>query len=75
MTLVIMTVMFAIFSFMYSAAFSIYMIMSNLLSLASTLIINKIVDVNESRKEEKEFREKYDKRFAVRAKGDDKKDK
>ncbi len=75
MTLVIMTVMFAIFSFMYSAAFSIYMIMSNLLSLASTLIINKIVDVNESRKEEKAFREKYDKRFAVRAKGDDKKDK
>ena len=44
MTLVIMTVMFAIFSFMYSSAFSIYMITGNLFSLLSTLIINKLVD-------------------------------
>ncbi len=73
MTLVIMTVMFAVFSFMYSAAFSIYMIMSNLLSLASTLIINKIVDVNERRKEEKAFREKYDRSLLSRKKTDDKK--
>lgn len=66
MTLVIMTIMFAIFSFMYSSAFSIYMITSNLLSLVSTLVINKIVDVTESKKEEKALVEKYNKRFAYR---------
>ena len=44
MTMIMMTGMFAIFSFMYSSAFSIYMITSNLFSLASTLIINSIVD-------------------------------
>lgn len=78
MTLVIMTIMFAIFAFMYSSAFSIYMIMSNLLSLVSTLIINKIVDISERKKEEKAIVEKYNKRFAYRtpnassAKTDDK---
>ena len=44
MTMVIMTGMFAIFSFMYSSAFSIYLITSNVFSLGSTLIINKFVD-------------------------------
>lgn len=44
MTMIVMTVMFALFSFMYSAAFSIYMITSNVFSLFSTLIINKLVD-------------------------------
>lgn len=45
MTLVIMTLMFAVFAFMYSAAFSIYMVTSNLTSLITTLVINKLVDV------------------------------
>ena len=66
MTMVIMTGMFAIFAFMYSSAFSIYMIMSNVLSLISTLIINKIVDITEGKKEEKAIVEKYNKRFAYR---------
>ncbi len=44
MMMIMMTGMFAIFSFMYSAAFSIYMITSNIFSLLSTLIINKFVD-------------------------------
>jgi len=44
MMMVVMTVMFAIFSFMYSAAFSIYMVTSNIFSMLSTIIINKIVD-------------------------------
>ena len=44
MTMFMMTGMFAIFSFMYSAAFSIYMITSNVFSLLSTIIINKLVD-------------------------------
>jgi membrane protein insertase Oxa1/YidC/SpoIIIJ len=63
MTMIIMTIMFAVFSFMYSSAFSIYMIMSNVLSLVSMLIINKIVDVAEAKKAEKELKEKYEKRF------------
>ena len=66
MTMIIMTGMFAIFSFMYSSAFSIYMIMSNVLSLISTIIINKLVDVVEARKEEKALLEKYNKRFVGR---------
>lgn len=45
MTLVIMTVMFAGFSFLYSSAFSIYMIVSSVFSLISTLVINKFVDI------------------------------
>jgi YidC/Oxa1 family membrane protein insertase len=63
MMMIIMTGMFAVFSFMYSSAFSIYMIMSNVLSLISTLIINKIVDVREKKKADREVQAKYDKRF------------
>ncbi len=51
MTMIIMTVMFAIFSFMYSAAFSIYMVTSNLFSMLSTLVINKLVDRKSAKKE------------------------
>ena len=50
MTMIIMTGMFAIFSFMYSSAFSIYMITSNLFSMLSTLIINKFVDMKVAKK-------------------------
>lgn len=63
MMLIMMTGMFAIFSFMYSSAFTIYMIMSNMLSLGSTLIINKAVDASALKKEEKAFQEKYNRRF------------
>ena len=66
MMLVIMTVMFAIFAFMYSAAFSIYMVTSNILSLIMTLLINKIVEVTMSKKEEKAMQEQYNKRFPGR---------
>ena len=44
MMMFMMTAMFAFFSFMYSGAFSIYLVVSNVFSLASTLIINKVVD-------------------------------
>lgn len=66
-TLVIMTGMFAIFAFMYSAAFSIYMITSNLISLIMTVIINKCVDVSMRKKEEREMQAQYNKRFPGRA--------
>ena len=39
-----MPLMFGVFSFMYTASFSIYIVMSSLFSLASNLIINKLVD-------------------------------
>ena len=59
MTMIIMTAMFAIFSFLYSSAFSIYMIVSNLFSMASTLVINKAVDKVSEKKEEEALRAKY----------------
>lgn len=66
MMLVVMTVMFAIFAFMYSAAFSIYMITSNILSLVMTLAVNKVVEIVMTKKEEKALQEKYNKRFPGR---------
>ena len=65
-TMITMTVMFAVFSFMYSAAFSIYMIMSNLLSLASTLIINKIVDKKMEKLEQEQEQARMNRRFPGR---------
>ena len=49
--MIIMPIMFGLFSFMYSAAFSIYMIVNTLYGLISTLIINKVVTVRFANKE------------------------
>ena len=49
--MIIMPIIFGLFSFMYSAAFSVYMITNTLYGLASTLIINKIVTVRYKNKE------------------------
>ena len=71
-TMIMMTVMFAIFSFMYSGAFSIYMIMSNITSLFSTIVINKIVDKTLEKKEEAALQARYNQRFPGRVyKGDE----
>ena len=64
MTMIIMTGMFAIFSFMYSSAFSIYMITSNIFSLVATLVINKFVDKAEEKREMQALEAKYTKRYA-----------
>ena len=69
--MIMMTVMFGVFSFMYSAAFSIYMVISNVFSLLSTLVINKAVDSYLERKEEREAQMQYDKRFRATAKKND----
>ena len=58
-TMIIMTIMFGIFSFMYSAAFSIYMVVSSLFSLGSTVLINKVVDTSMKKKEEEALKAKY----------------
>ena len=49
--MIIMPIIFGLFSFMYSAAFSIYMIVNTLYGLISTLIINKIVTVRYANRE------------------------
>ena len=66
MTMIIMTGMFAIFSFMYSSAFSIYLITSNLFSLASTLIINKVVDAKVSKQAAEKELKRYENHAADR---------
>lgn len=72
MMMVVMTVMFAIFAFMYSSAFSIYMITSNIVSMIMTLVINKLVAVAMSKQEEKKMQEKYNNRFPGRSYKNDK---
>ncbi len=52
--MVLMPIIFGIFSFLYSAAFSIYMIVNTVYSLVSTLIINKAVSVRFEKKAERE---------------------
>ena len=39
-----MPIMFGIFAFIYTASFSLYMVVSSLLSTGTTLLINKIVE-------------------------------
>ena len=66
MTMIMMTGMFAVFSFMYSAAFSIYLIVSNVFSLLSTIVINKIVDKNAAKKDAKKAEAKFESRYGGR---------
>ncbi len=62
MMMVIMPIIFGIFSFFYSAAFSIYMIVNTVYSLISTLIINKIVSVRFEKDSDKKERAKLQSR-------------
>ena len=48
--MIMMPIMYGVFSFFYSAAFSTYMIISTVYGLVSTLIINKIVSVRFDKK-------------------------
>lgn len=75
MMMVVMTGMFAIFSFMYSGAFSVYLIVSNVFSLISTLVINKTVDVIAAKKEAAAEQAKYNRRFVATRTAQDKKEK
>ncbi|MBD5585663.1 MAG: YidC/Oxa1 family membrane protein insertase [Clostridia bacterium] len=49
--MIIMPIIFGLFSFMYSAAFSVYMITNTLYGLISMLIVNKVVTVRFANKE------------------------
>lgn len=59
----VMPVMFGIFAFIYTSAFSIYMIVSSLFSTISTLLISLIVSKVFENKEKKENK---DKRFGIK---------
>ena len=63
MMLWMMPIMFGVFSFMYTASFSLYLIVSTLFSMLSTIIINKIVEVKVNKDIKKQEEEKYNKRF------------
>ncbi len=52
--MIIMPIIYGIFSFFYSASFSIYMITNTFYSIITSLIINKVVDIKFSKKEEEE---------------------
>ena len=49
-----MPLMFGFFSFMYTASFSIYMVVSSVFGLASTLLINYFVEKGFERQAQKE---------------------
>ena len=57
--LVMMPLIYAIFAFMYSAAFSIYMMMSSLISLIVTLLSNLSLGRVFKKKEETRIKEQY----------------
>lgn len=73
--MIVMPIIFGVFSFFYSASFSIYMITSNIYGILSTLAINFVIDRKFRKIEEKEIQEKYNKRIpqAVRKTPDDNK--
>ena len=52
-----MPIMMAIFAFMYTAAFSIYIVLSSFLSILTTLLINFIVDMKFKKAEERAEKE------------------
>lgn len=49
--LIMMPIIYGVFSFLYSAAFSLYMITNTLYGLITTLIINKVMDVSFAKQE------------------------
>ena len=61
--MIAMPIIFGIFSFMYSAGFTIYMIIGNIYNILSTLTINLIIDRKFRKLEEREIQEKYNKRI------------
>ena len=69
-----MPIMFGVFAFIYTASFSLYMIVSSVVSTLSTLIINKIVEASFAKKVEQE-RLQNDKRISFAKKVDQDKEK
>lgn len=58
-----MPIMFGVFSFMYTASFSLYLIVSTVFSTISTYVINIFVEKAFEKKLKKEEDDKYNKRY------------
>ena len=69
-----MPIMFGVFAFIYTASFSLYMVLSSVLSTLSTVITNYFVEKNFKKRTAEEETSK-DKRFVSAAGKTDKKDK
>ncbi|MCQ2387515.1 MAG: YidC/Oxa1 family membrane protein insertase [Clostridia bacterium] len=55
---IMMPILMAIFSFLYTAAFSIYIVLNSILTIGSTFAINAIVDLGVKKEEAKKATEK-----------------
>ncbi len=76
MMLIIMPMIYGVFAFFYSAAFSIYMTMSSVISIIVMLISNFVLGRVFKKKEEEELKEKYTRRLPWQTQANnDKKDK
>ena len=62
MMMIMMPIIYGLFAFMYSSAFSIYMITNTTYSIITTLIINKAMNVWFSRREERTEHDRMSKR-------------
>ena len=62
--LVIMPIIYAVFAFMYSAAFSIYMTMSSVISLLTTVLANLIIGAIFKKKAAKKATERVTRKYA-----------
>lgn len=58
-----MPIMFGFFAFMYSASFSLYLVVSTLFSTGSTVLINKIVEKKFKKQAEVDAENEYQKRY------------
>ena len=70
--LIIMPIIYGVFSFFYSAAFSLYMITNTLYSFVTTLVVNKVLDVKFKKIEGRKKIEKYSRRPSKAEKGNKK---
>lgn len=57
--LILMPIIYGFFSFFYSAAFSIYMIVNTTYSFLTTLIVNKVLDLKFKKLEERQELDRY----------------
>ncbi len=75
MMLIIMPLMYAFFAFTYSAAFSIYMTMSSVISLVVTLLSNFALGRTFKKKEEEKIKVQYGRKLEWMEKNKEKEDK
>ncbi len=71
--MIMMPIMFAVFGFLWSAAFTIYNIISSLISILMTLLTNFIIGRIFSKKEEAALKERYTRSVPWKKDGEDKK--